>query len=99
MSLSLLFRKAVLCCLAGALPLLSFAREGFPKSGAEYCVPGPLPGLQTLSRVSISAAGGFVVWEDNVADGKGLGIRAQALSSDLTKIGPPFRVNQIAPGD
>lgn len=99
MSVSLLFRNGALCLAASALPLLCFGQEGFLKNGGEYGITGPLPGLQAKPQAAVNSAGGFLVWEDNVADGKGLGIRAQALNADLTKVGAPFRVNQIAPGD
>src|SRR5207237_10766295 len=73
MSVSLLFRNGALCFLASALPVLCFGQQAFLKDGGEYCVPGLLPGLQSKPQASINSAGGFLVWEDNVADGRGLG--------------------------
>lgn len=49
--------------------------------------------------VSITTNGGYVVWEDNWIDGKGLGIGAMHLNNDLTGSGTPFRVDSVNAGD
>jgi len=99
MSVSPLFRKAALCCITSAFSLLAFGQQGFLHNGGEYSVTGSLPGAQAKPQAAFNSAGGFLVWEDNAVDGHGLGIRAQALDPNLDKVGPAFRVNQIAAGD
>ena len=61
---------------------------------------GFLRGDQVGSQISINSMGGYVVWQDNVIDGSGLGIGARWLDSTL---GPgvfgSFCVNQQGTGD
>ncbi|MBU6401716.1 MAG: fibronectin type III domain-containing protein [Verrucomicrobia bacterium] len=76
-----------------------FAQSSFVPEGGEYSPTGTLPGDQTFPDVSLSPTGGYVVWQDNVTDGDGLGISAQKLDSDLSGTLSAFRVNQIGAGD
>ena len=67
---------AVLAILFGGT-LIWAQNPVFSPLAGEYSVSGPLPGDQSLSSVAFGAAGGYVVWQDNVTDGDGLGISAQ----------------------
>ncbi len=102
MSLSLLIRKVAgawvaLACVAPALTLAQ--STAYFTNGSEYAIVGALPGDQTFAQASLAAQGGFLVWEDNGADGKGLGILGVGLDSNLQAVQSPFRVNQVTEGD
>lgn len=100
MSFSQLAHKiAVGVCVAAATPAVGFAQSGFAPQGGEYAVAASLPGDQVKPRLSISTGGGYVVWQDNITDGSGWGISAQALDSTLAPILSPFRVNVIGKDD
>ena len=60
---------------------------------------GNLPGDQVHPAVNFTTNGGFVVWEDNCIDGKGLGIGAMRLKADLSGTGVPFRVDSVTTSD
>lgn len=70
----------------------------FSPLAGEYAVSGKLPGDQTRPALAFGTSGGYVVWQDNVTDGDGLGISAQRLNDNLSGSLAPFRVNQIAAG-
>jgi hypothetical protein len=94
MSLSFSTRKAFLCCfLAGAFSGAAFATTNFVTIGGEYAIAGHMPGDQVHPALSITPAGGFLVWEDNITDGSGLGISAVQLDSGFSAFLSPFRVN------
>jgi hypothetical protein len=85
------------CAVLGvSVPVLSQAQIQFSTSGSEYSPIGILPGDQAHPSLSITPSGGFLVWEDNAAYAyhTGLGIRAQALGTNLVPTGSPFRVNK-----
>jgi len=50
-------------------------------------------------QVSVTTAGGYVVWQDNTIDGHGLGIAAQKLDANFSSAFGAFRVNQRINGD
>lgn len=75
------------------------AQNAFSPGGTNYPISGPLPGDQTLSQAAIHAAGGLVVWQDNGADGNGLGVRAVRLGAGLSPTGNSFLVNTTTVGD
>ncbi|HVU08822.1 MAG TPA: hypothetical protein VHG89_09795, partial [Verrucomicrobiae bacterium] len=53
-----------------------------------------LPGDQVRPDVALNTNGGFVVWQDNITDGSGIGVSARQVDSTLSgKLGI-FRVNQ-----
>ena len=59
-----------------------------------------LPGDQMHPRLSLGHAGGYVVWEDNMTDGDGLGISARMVNNYLSPVPQrTFRVNQQGVGD
>jgi len=94
MSFSLSARKVAVCwCSMVAIPAAVFSQNSFIGSGGEYSITGKLPGDQVQPQVSFTANGGYIVWQDNWIDGKGLGVGAMRLKSDLTGTGVPFRVD------
>src|ERR1700743_1562449 len=99
-SFSLSVRKALVCwCSMLAIPAVVFSQGSFVRSGNEYSITGILPGDQVHPGLSITTNGGYIVWEDNCIDGKGLGIGAMRLKSDFTGTHVPFRVNSLGLGD
>lgn len=69
------------------------------QDGQEYSILGPLFGEQTFPRLSLTANGGYIVWQDNAIDGQGLGIGAQRLDSAAFAAGSPFLVNKLIATD
>ena len=84
--------------LALAFPLVA-GGQSFSPQGSEYSISGPLPGDQVFPQISVNSAGGYLVWQDNVVDGAGLGIAAQRLNSNFSPSYGSFRVNQQTAGD
>ncbi len=79
-------------CLA--LPAAVTAQTNYyGRNGTEYAIVGSLPGDQVWPDVALTPNGGFVVWQDNVTDGSGWGISAEALNSTLSGSLSTFRVN------
>ena len=92
--ISKLARMSVLCLSLGlAAPALVLA-QSYPPQGVEYAVAGLLPGDQVSPALSLKTSGGFLVWQDNITDGEGLGISARRLDSSLSGTLSSFRVNQ-----
>ena len=85
--------------LAAALPVGVFAQTNYITNGVEYAIAGSLPGDQSHPSVGIKSSGGYIVWEDNLTDGDGLGVSARRLDSSLSGSLSPFRVNATGTGD
>jgi hypothetical protein len=85
--------------LAAAAPALALAGASYTNSGGEFAISGALKGDQLRPHVSISAAGGYAVWEDNLTSTNGQRIRAVALDSSLAPLGESFRVNTNSIGN
>jgi len=76
------------------LSVTAFAQTNYyGTNGTEYAIAGLLPGDQVFPNVALNSTGGFVVWQDNVTDGKGWGISAMKINSTLSGTLSPFRVN------
>src|SRR5258708_7160204 len=100
MELSLFVRKLTLCAwLALATPGFLLAQANFSTNGGEVAIAGFLPGDQVHPGLSLSADGGFLVWDDNNSDADGQGISAIALDTNFSKVQSRFRVNQIGSGN
>jgi hypothetical protein len=82
-----------------AIPVALFSQNSFVPTGGEYSLTGRIPGDQVHPSVNITTNGGYVVWEDYWVDGKGLGVGAMRLRSDLTGTGVPFRVDSLTVND
>src|SRR5436853_2451440 len=99
MSSPLCMRNALLLWgLAWAFPAVATA-QSFSPLAAEYSISGALAGDQTFPSVSISQAGGYIVWQDNAVDGQGLGIAARRLVNNFSASFGSFRVNQQSSGN
>ncbi|HVV72494.1 MAG TPA: hypothetical protein VHI52_13520, partial [Verrucomicrobiae bacterium] len=100
MSLSRFALKAVACgCLAAAFPGLVRAGGTYATHGGEYAVTGNWPGDQVHPQIALGPSGGYIVWEDNITDGDGIGISAMKLDSSLSGSFAPFRVNSNGTND
>ena len=97
MSLSKL--ACVFALLLGGGVLLAFPGRAsaqtnyYAPDGTEYSVAGSLLGDQMFPDVAINSSGGFVVWQDPVSDGNGLGLSAQRLDSTYSGTLSLGRVN------
>jgi hypothetical protein len=89
----------VLLGLAGAVPSAVFAQSGYVPNGLEYAPAGYLPGDQTRPAIALTPTGGLLVWQDNITDGDGLGISAQALDGTFSPTFGVLHINQITAGD
>ncbi len=69
------------------------AQTGFVSQGSEYGIAGTLAGEQVYPSLSIGVAGGYLIWQDNITDGDGLGISARKLGGSLSGLFSNFRVN------
>jgi hypothetical protein len=85
----------VVCLLPGTV----FGQTEFAVQGGEYPTAGLLAGDQVFSDVSVSEAGGFLVWQDNATDGDGFGISARRLTGNMLGALSVFRVNEQGAGD
>jgi hypothetical protein len=91
-------------CLLGALGVTgaftSFSQTNYyTTNGTEYAIVSSLPGDQVYPSAAISPTGGFLVWEDNITDGSGLGVSAMAVDGTLSGSGNSFRVNVTGAND
>src|SRR6185312_4872978 len=75
------------------------AQNAYAPQGGEYPIAGSLPGDQVFPQVALGTNGGYLVWQDNVTDGDGLGISARKINSSLSGSFGVFRVNQQGAGD
>jgi hypothetical protein len=89
----------VVCVLATVLPWRAAAQGNYAVEGQEYNVSGVLPGEQMFPHASIRTSGGYIVWQDNITDGSGLGISARKLDSSLSSAFSTFRVNENGNAD
>ena len=77
----------------------TMAAASLTKSGTEYPVFPTLPLDQVVPHLSLGPQGGYLVCQDNIVDGNGLGIRARRLNADLSAAASTFAVNSASPGD
>jgi len=82
-----------------ALPAALLGQGNYATNGGEYAIVGTLPGDQVYPQLSLNASGGFLVWQDNITDGDGLGISAVRLDSSFSAPFAPFRVNSTTTDD
>src|SRR5262245_15219994 len=92
-------QRAFGCCLAVLVPGVASAQATFTPQAQEYSLSGALAGDQVHPHLSIDSSGGYVVWEDNITDGYGLGISAMRLDGSFSAAFAPFRVNVVGTGD
>ena len=83
-----------------ALTVCTLQAQGLLPEGAEYSVVGTLPGDQVFPSVALGASGGYAVWQDSSIDGKGFGIAARRLNSNLSgDVTARFLVNETTAWD
>jgi hypothetical protein len=101
MSFSLFARNVLACgCLAVAAPVTVLGQTNiYVTNGVEYAIAGALPGDQVHAGAGLAASGGYLVWEDSLTDGNGLGISALQLDGGFSGVFSPFRVNSTGAGD
>jgi len=100
MLLSFARRMVWFVVLFAGIPAVGFGQTNyFATNGSEYAIVGSLPGDQVLPDAAVNTNGGFLVWQDNVTDGSGLGVSAMQLNSTLSGSGSSFRVNVQGAGD
>src|SRR3974390_1469707 len=100
--LSSRFLRKALGCFSLALLVPWLCQGGpttFTQQAGEYGISGTLPGAQVHPHLSVTPAGGYLVWEDNITEGQGLGISAMRRDRSCSAALAPFRVNVIAAGD
>jgi hypothetical protein len=93
------FKLVLGCGLAVAGAFRVQAQSDYVAEGGEYAIAGTLAGDQTYPQLSLKPSGGYVVWQDNITDGSGLGVSARKLNSSLSGTLSPFRVNETGAGD
>jgi hypothetical protein len=71
----------------------------YATQAGEYAPAGILLGEQNHPALALNASGGFLVWQDNITDGDGLGISAVRLDSTFSPTLGNFRVNQQGTND
>ena len=89
----------VSCLLATAAPIVVSGQGNYVPQGSEYGILGTLSGDQVYPHVSLNPGGGYLVWQDSITDGSGLGISARKLDSSLSGVNSIFRVNQVGAND
>ncbi|HVU07105.1 MAG TPA: hypothetical protein VHG89_01025, partial [Verrucomicrobiae bacterium] len=67
------------------MPFAVFGQANqYVTNGSEYAIIGSLPGDQVRPDVALNTNGGFVVWQDNITDGSGIGVSARQVDSTLS---------------
>jgi hypothetical protein len=84
-------------CLA--VPAIAFGQASYVRQAGEFAPAGNLAGDQVHPALSLNSSGGFLVWQDNITDGDGLGISTLKLDATLSGQFGSFRVNQQGAGD
>ena len=74
------------------------AQNPYSSLGQESLLIGNQLGDQVRPDVDIAATGGYVVWQDSLADEEGFGIQARRLDGSLQTPFAGFRVNQVGEG-
>lgn len=59
---------------------------------------GKIPGNQVYPGLAFNRFGGYVIWQDDAADGSGSGICAQQLNANLSGSLSPIHINSIVAG-
>jgi hypothetical protein len=86
--------KTLVFCTLAAFFTLPVGAQTLTTQGVESALSGPLSGDQVFPSASIGISGGYLVFQGTQIDGKGIGIGALRLDSNLGAVGTPFAVNQ-----
>jgi hypothetical protein len=84
--------------LSGSVAV-SLAAASLAKNGTEYPILPTLALDQVVPHLSLGPGGGYLVCQDTLIDGNGIGIRARRLNADLSAAASTFAVNSITAGD
>jgi hypothetical protein len=87
-------KRFVFLGLFAGIATAVLAQNTYSPQGGEYPIAGYLPGDQTYPQISVGTNGGYVVWQDNVTDGDGLGISARRVDGNFIGRYGVFRVNE-----
>src|ERR1041385_7757476 len=79
--------------------LTSSYGQNYVRQGAQFPVTSPLVGDQVYPALGLRPGGGFIVWQDNITDGDGIGISARRLDTTLSGSLSVFRVNAQGAND
>lgn len=95
------FGRNVFVCgfLAVAAPVVVLGQNYLTITNGEYAVAGSLVGDQMQPQLALGVSGGYLVWQDSITDGDGLGISALRLDNSFSRAFSPFRVNSIGAGE
>lgn len=85
-------------CLAGSIQAAA-VESSLIRQGGEYPLTPLLRGDQVHPRAALGQDGGYLVWQDNAADGDGSAISAVRLGPELAPFQSPFLVNRETAGD
>jgi hypothetical protein len=100
MSSSFARKLALFVVLIAGIPAGVFGQTNYyATNGTEYAIVGSLLGDQVLPDAAVTSNGGFVVWQDNITDGDGLGVSAMQVNGTLSGSGSSFRVNVQGAGN
>ncbi len=86
--LNVCFAVTLLCALPALSGDLAYSRQG-----TQFPIVGPLPFDQVYPQISVRPSGGYIVWQDNITDGDGLGVSARRLDGSFSGSLSNFRVN------
>jgi hypothetical protein len=86
--------------VAVAAPGILLAQtNNYLTNGIEYAIAGTLLADQVKPQLALRESGGYLVWEDAITDGDGLGISALQLDGSFSGTLSTFRVNSVGAGD
>ena len=85
--------------LAAGIAVGVLADNTYAPQGSEYPIVGLLPGDQVYPQISFGPSGGYVVWQDNITDGDGMGISARRINASGLPYFGVFRVNELGAGE
>ncbi len=77
-----------------AFPFGGRAQNAYAPQAQQYAIAGNLLGDQVFPDIQVAASGGYVVWEDNLTDGSGLGLSARWLNNSFSGQLASFQVNE-----
>jgi hypothetical protein len=99
MALFPFFRNVVTLAMLAAGTCLAAAQGSYAPEGGEYNIIGTLLGEQMRPQVRVKTSGGYLLWQDNITDGSGVGVSARKIDGSLSGNLSPFRVNVAGADD
>ena len=92
------FIPSLLWLILALFPSPLFAQT-LTRSAGEFSIIGTQPGDQLWPQLALNPDGGYILWQDNGLDGRGLSIGALHLNNRLIPDRDPFIVNHTTAGD